>query len=623
MLAPLALTALTMAGMAQWLPNPARPGSSAPGLRWLGGLALALVVYFVLHVGLGLGLSASAHTVAALAVAGLARLAWTRPPLMPVLRHPAVILLGLVAAVNLIHGQVHYRPVAWDEINNYLSWVRQGFVADRMMDARFFNGVIGIGYIPGWAMLMGYPGQVLGRFSEGDGLAVITVFHLAMLAAVYDVVTLGRQGRDDGPVLGWLLVLGLLAVEASWKLVPTHLWVEKPQIYLLVVLFGLGLVAGRQGLAPLPGALMVGMVIAAGLLIKNAMLVALLMAAPAILLLGWRPAAPWPVRLRTLAVVGALTLAPLVAVEIAWAPFVQEQSCYASPLPLIRGFLAGESNSAQALDLASRFFGAVWDYAGTYKAWLSLAALAMLVLAARRRGDLLVVGGLLAWVSAYFAGLYLYHLYCFGSWYFENLNSIDRFTRMPLRVLHVVGPMLLALTVPPLPRLIRQRPAWMLAALLAGWQGWQATRSLDEVEKRLTQGEVQLALAQRIEHEALDLASRLEERPETGPVLQIMQNGSGYEWVLGHYALIGQKRGDPVERLPLKPAWSWSTSLSNHDIRQQWLSARALWPLHLDGPARAILEPMIADPACRARPEDYFLVRNGAGTGFDCLSKRH
>lgn len=623
MLTPLALTALTMAGMAQWLPNPARPGTSAPGLRWLGGLALAMVLYFVLHVGLGLGLTASAYTVAALAVAGLARLAWTKPPLEPLLRHPAVILLGLVAAANLIHGQVHYRPMAWDEINNYLSWMRQGFVADRMMDARFFNGIIGTGYLPGWAMLMGYPGQVLGRFSEGDGLAVITVFHLAMLAAVYDVVTLGRQGRDDGPVLGWLLVLGLLAVEASWKLVPTHLWVEKPQIYVATALLVLGLAAVRGVLAPFPAALLTGVLLAAGFLIKAPMLAAVIMAVPGLVILAWRPTGTWRQRLWRLAAVAVLAALPLLVVEAAWQPYVKTQSCYASPLPLLRGLVAGDANTAQALDLLSRFFGAVWDYAKSYKPWLSLASLAMLGLAFRRSGDLLVTVGLLAWVGAYFAALYLFHLYCFGDWYFQNLNSIDRFTRMPLRILHVLGPAMLVLHLPAMSRPDRRRPAWGLALVLAGWQAWQATGSLNEVESRSGQGDGQLALVESLNEQTQDLVAQLALRPGSGPVLQIVQNGSGYEWVLGHYALIGRKRGDPVEALTLKPAWDWPATLGEQEIRAQWLAARALWPLRLDTRTRAILDPLVTDPACRARPEDYFLVPDPSGHGFDCLRKRH
>ena len=100
--------------------------------------------------------------------------------------------------------------------------------------------------------------------------------------------------------------------------------------------------------------------------------------------------------------------------------------------------------------------------------------------------------------TAYLALLYWYHLSCFGPFYFENLNSIPRFTRVLLRTLHGVGLFMLldaALRImaqcagnkqrlPRIPTNLVTGGLVLTIVVLGAWQMHRVHRSVDIVTAR-------------------------------------------------------------------------------------------------------------------------------------------
>lgn len=89
-------------------------------------------------------------------------------------------------------------------------------------------------------------------------------------------------------------------------------------------------------------------------------------------------------------------------------------------------------------DLLTRYVSAVGGYVVGYKTPILLVAIAGLVFACmQKRAAAVIALGIFA--AIYLAMLYWYHLTCFGDYYFAQLNSIERFTRVVLQPLHALG----------------------------------------------------------------------------------------------------------------------------------------------------------------------------------------
>jgi hypothetical protein len=629
-MAGLATVTLVLLGLGSLLP---RPDDEQPwlGVRFLGGYSLLIVgLYLASAVG-PLPLPVGARVVAGAAAIGwLLSLGYRGSVHLNKgsLVHPVIVLPVAVAAVAAASGGLSYEPVAWDEVGNWLlrarSAVRLGHIMGPEVETSHPE------YPPGWSLALAFPNLLLGRWREADAAPMQFLMHVGLLGAVWDVVVrlTRRHGIPSGraAMLAWVFVLAMLAVEATWRLVPTSLLIEKPQIYSIAALCVLSLLAAEVPVRPTALSLQMGLLFAASYLLK----VAVLAFAPA-LLLAW-VVAVLP-NCRSLAMKRAAAcglLLPPVIVYVTWRVLDPGGGeCMSNPVAIFRQMLAGESGYGPALDLAWRLTQAVATYIGGYKPALTAGALAaMIVAVVRRPAAILLPGVLFVYLTGYFLALYLYHLFCFGDFYFNTLNSIDRFTRVPLRIIHLLGP-LMALTaiLPMATQWMNQRRvrATLAAALVAlgGWQVRQVEKSLTVMSTRQDEdggslvGLMNEARAAMAEIVALrDRYPGLDDR-----VLLIDQGSPGTMSNLAGYAFSG------ILRLEREYSWGetrgnpWMAAIALPAMRARLLSASIIWPHTVDPWMLSALTELVDDEACRRAPTRFLLIAAPDRTKLICIPR--
>ena len=620
----------------------AGPGGSASiGCRFVAGVAALLLSLYAVLVLLAVPLRLGVGIIAAAALIGWARGACTRPrPLATdVALHPAVIFPLLGLAVVVVYGRIDYVPYLIDEFTNWIGVSRVIHWAgsyEAVRETLYLSG-----YMPGWRLLLLTPWQAFGEIEHGLSASAPFILHIAVLALFYDIVVFALQRHETPPgtarFVGWVVLLLFLAAEGMGRLWTFEMLIEQPQIYLLSAVCLLLVKSDLTG-APVRLYVLAGLALSAGLLLKNAALAA----APAALLVAGlallETDRPLGLRLRNVLLRAAALLTPLLVVNISWGMITPEESCLASPVAVLT---RGALGSYDALDLARRFFLEVGEYLLRYKLPVTLAAMAGFGLGFHLRlvsAPLLCLG----FAAAYLAALYWFHLACFGDYYFHTLNSVPRFTRVPLQMFHTLGLLLLLIGVASLGRrrwlsflaAAKTRSALIvgvaLIVVLGAWQARQTYRSVVDLTTREYQNadpwiaEMRQAAAFIERHIGREL-------PEQ-PTLAVL--GQGQTSDVRGYAEYFAKRAAPgghAAMFRVHPHLSWAPAPTNvwqaratSDVVIKELStADILWPIRLDEWLLGVLRTLVDDAACLARLPDAALVRDTAAAEprFRCYAK--
>lgn len=632
---------LTFFGLAAFLPGLGGEGEDRRqpwiGARFFAGFAVMPILIVTAQLALHIALVPAAHAVAILAVCGLLLHAsrFSAARIKIELFHPIFLLPLAALLAAAARGGIVYEPLAWDELSNWLGWMRQaimdGYVNSPALSAPATNPVLG--YTPGWPIILAFPNLLLGGIDESRSVAIFFLIHAAMLGLVYDVLTAGlaRAGWTVGTAaLGaWAALLAALAVEATWKLVPTNLLIEEPQTYCLVACFFLALAGTDRQTNPARVGLHVGLAFAAGYLIKLSMLA---FAAPLLSLWGAvvltkRPdedAGRWPRALAATLIMGL----PIVLVYGMWTLLGTPAMCLSSPLGVLRGLIGGGTPIDHMRYVWNRFSDAETAYVLHYKFPLTVLAAVGLGLFTGLRRQWVAPACIGLYLALYFGALYAFHLDCLGEHYLTVMDSTDRYTRVPLRFIQFCGLMLPVLALAPWGRRLASSPGGRIAlgavvAILAGWQIFQIRASLAGIATRADATPQQVDTVRTVRAESRAVGGLVADEPGLGAkVLQISQGGDGYEFVIGRYYGIG--------RYTLEPAWSWGPAPTDawmqkttaDDMAALVLSASLVWPLRVDGWMTGVLAPLIADPDCRARITGYFLIPEGSGHSLRCIPKR-
>lgn len=617
-------TTLVVLGLGAWFPR-LTPESAWLGARTLGGYASLIGCTFLLHTLGGVGLRTGATIVAAVAAVGLVRLVVLERLAPRDGLHPVFLFFLIGIAVIAVHG-LTYQPVAWDELSSWLYLARHITRLDSLTTPGFDAT-----YGPGWLIALAFPSLVSGSFAVEKAALVPFVMHVALLGLAFDAFrALAKlRGVQDGPatLAAWVLVLAWLTAEATWRLVPTNLLIEKPQIYFLTGCLLLALVMLEGAARWVPASLQLGVLLAGGYLIKVSMLA---FAGPAVLLwawAGWRHASaeprPWSDagRARSLYTGLAATIVPLGLVYLVWRTVGSAQSCLADPLQMIVTAVESGETVDRALDLGYRLFSWIGDYLLTYKLPLTLLAVAGFATMTANSRQRPLVFAFALYLTAYFGALYVYHLFCFGSYYFEVLNSPDRFTRVPLRVLHAIGLFVLALgVIGASARLSAGRLGHVAMAgmvvLLGAWQIWQVERSLRSMATRFdAPGQAEIVLSVRREAEMI---ARVMAPGDDREVLLLAQGSDGYHYVITWFFADDRYRISPQASWGETPRNAWMIKATPEEFRLRARSAAMVWPLELDEWIVAVLKPAMDNPRCLEDGANYLVPD---GETFRCRPK--
>ncbi|ARJ66563.1 hypothetical protein WV31_13235 [Magnetospirillum sp. ME-1] len=602
-------------GLGGWLPSPVA-GRLWLGGRFFAGWALMETGIYLLHFVAQMPLGLSARAMAVVGLAGLVPLLRRRPPPAALL-HPAVLMPLAAALILAVRGGLTYEPLAWDELSNWAAWARSATLADRLVGPEVRHGLAGFGYTPGWALSLAFPGLVFGGFDEARAAVIPFLMHVGLLGLLFDAVEhmLSVRGVDErrSRIMAAALMLLALAAEATWRLAPTNLLIEKPQIFAMAGCLLLGLTAVTGGTRPRLLALHLGVLFAAAYLVKVSCLglggsLAILMAGAlwAERRLGWRH----------LAVEGGLrallVLGPVLVCYGVWRLVFSEPGCLGNPVQVFTEVVAGPLPQG-ADELFRRFFGAVLAYVGAYKLPLTVLSLAGLAACLHDRRGVLIVLALVGFIAPYFLALYAYHLSCFSGYYWQELNSIDRFTRVPLRLVHLFG-----LTLPVVvwgPVLARRPwPGALRPVILAGLSGlallagWRLSQDFRAMATRFNESAEQVETVRTMRTQTEAVLRLAVERPGLGANVQMLAQGTqGYERLIADYFAAG--------RLVIPHRWSfapeqrdaWTFIEDEAGMRRRLAEASLVWVVRLDPWMSSVLAPLV-DGLCLRESGGYLLV---------------
>jgi len=629
------------------------------GLRVALGSASLIIGLLVLAVLFRMSITASALVLSVAAATGCAlRLAAWRQRGMPhipveALGHPVIALTCAAVAVAAYHGGIEYLPLTHDEFSTWLANPVRIFAHGGWGAA--YDDLHLKGYLPGWHLLASLSWSWAGGVDFGQTMAAMVVVHIAVLGLIFDcaVVMIGRIegiGAGMARLLAWLFLLLLIAAQAMGPLWSRTVLIEPLQIYTLGLFMVIALMAERSPASEKTLDGFAGLALAAAYIIKSAAILFL----PGILLIAAaRASRPGETSAGRLWLFGQTVLlmgGPCFVIMAIWSRVEMPTSCFYSPLVTLTPDMITTALERDPVGLATRFIAEVGDYVGSYKFPVTAAA-AFGFIAALLRGQWRVPLAFGVMCALYLGAIYWFHLTCFAIYHLENLNSIPRFTRVILQVMHVSGLILLLEAAVAIPanrpwsaralytRLgrfgARARAAFVLVLALAlfGWQIWQLDRSLTDMAVRNLQP-VDPRVAE-MKKAAKFIGRHASSLPEQPLVVVLSQGGDSAVEDYGRFYALGRTPGQtkPLFRVFDEVSWkiaggapnAWMAGGDENYLRRVFTKADVIWPTNVTPQLTDIVGRWLGDKACAPRLQDHAILRTQAGgdaSGHRCIPKR-
>ena len=143
--------------------------------------------------------------------------------------------------------------------------------------------------------------------------------------------------------------------------------------------------------------------------------------------------------------ISIVILIPTLVVIISWKMIgPQSPKCIDNAGGFLSKGISQLFGSSQSLVLLKDLFDAVWAYVSTYKLWLTVGALIGVGTALFNRKLRWLSLALIAYILVYTFAIYWAYLSC-PNGFNSYLSSLQRYIQLPIRLLHFIGPLMLAL----------------------------------------------------------------------------------------------------------------------------------------------------------------------------------
>ena len=252
------------------------------GFILFGGSVLIPLALFILTAFIGLPIFWSGVLIMGISIINLFRLLIFDPYRLNtfsqyLLFHPGILLPLSILLIGLFTDYSSYLLWNWDEFSSWGSWAKQSFVTDAYWHKNMFY--IGTSQYPkGWPITIAFSQVPFSLYDAYRGIALLTLFHTAVLALTFDVLRLiiekeAAASKKISFLLSWLIILLLITAESSWKLLPPSLLIERPVLYWTIGLFMLTLMTLYQEHSQNQIFICIGTVLASGVVIKTPTLI--------------------------------------------------------------------------------------------------------------------------------------------------------------------------------------------------------------------------------------------------------------------------------------------------------------------------------------------------------------
>jgi len=600
---------------------------------FLGASSLPLLLYAG-SILLRLPLTWSGWTIMALAALGLVRLVRrnkNNPKKMTrQLLHPAFVLPIMIFIISALQPALYYTPLNWDEFSSWINWGRQIYAGDTwwrddiIAHYRF--------YTPAWPMVQVFAQTPFDEIDDIRSIAYLTLFHVALLALLFDTVRLVLSKettlrKHDIDALSWTVLLLLVLGEASWKLIPPSLLIERVTLYWALGFFLLALRAWycKKSRKIMPWAL--GLIVGSLFTLKTPMAS---LAIPAMIFglwVWWEDQKEKNSKAPSLIFTLTAIALPYLIVYGTWYSIGGGVIHSPSQAPLVQWESVGE--------LTIRIASELMAYISAYKWPLTIIGLTGLLTGALTPKQKPLVIGLTIFIVCYWLGLLPVYLYVIGGNVVEELPSLPRYSRLCLRLVHFLGGALLLINmirvvVRALPtQVMRMRllpiSFGLVAIMLLTVQGWATNRTLTDMRTRERETPELVAAIFQIKKEATQLKILIKELEFKEPrVFIIDQNDVGFRHRVASYHSVNTRRGEPIYAYRLLSWWSYKTKEEESGTRaflKDLQDGIIIWPVHLNSWLASVLSTKVDTADCRDNLLNYFILIH-EGKNFTCYAKQ-
>jgi hypothetical protein len=561
-----------------------------------------------------------------------------------ILPHPLFVFTGILLIFGTVMNYTPYLPWSFDEFSTWGSWAKQIFVADTFWREDMVN--IYRTYPKGWPMVVAFAQFPFTTYEEYRGIALLGLFHIAVLALFYDVIRLilerdSNCSQTASSFISWTIILLLVSAEASWKLLPPSLLIERPVMYWSLGLFAVSLLAWNSEKYQPFVLFGIGLTLASALTLKTPTS-SLAIPVSIIGFVYWKR----QIKLGTLAS-STLSLARIMI--YLFLPFLITAGLWIAhstndKVPIGFEIYFDQEIFDRFLSLTLLLKNAFVEYLSLYKPPLTGFGLIGLISAFWFPQQRVVAIALLTYVAIGWLGIWpLYMFNIFGN-EVEPLPSFQRYVRLPLRMIHYFGLAFLAVNLfhffqsknlAFIKLLFKEKIMIGVCSFaiifLISFQLWTVKQSYLDMGLRVF-GSTTTDLMRadnirkfRIQSESLKKIIRTLNLsiPE---ILLISQGGDGFAQRMARYFSIGNLRNDNLHIYRVSKRWSWGKEkknqwmqkISDENFRKIISQAKLVWPYNLDPWSTNILSSLIDDKNCRRKLTNYFLVK--INNKFQCFA---
>lgn len=647
----------TLFGVALLLPGLSKNQNDWLGFRFFAAVLGTPLYLFLGNVVLGVPITGLAWL---LATVGISSVLYSALKIWPDsstlflgVLHPVILLTLSLCLVAVFKGGIHYLPFPGDEIASWLKYARQIYVVDSFW-TKNLNYHLG-GYTNGWPLYVAFSNVFFGEFSDSHAAILPFFMHVGLLGFVFDTgkFFLKRYGATTGPhlyIFPWTLVFLLLGLESSWILFPTFQVVDHPLLYAFLGIFLVGLLGQFDEISLNKATIYLGLLFSAGYLIKITMLAAGPVLGIFWLAFLWRHFRAYkgnaikefitsPAELVFGAKLAIILLGPLGAVALAWSLNRFGYHCFSSPLT----FFTSDSHSllsSFSISVARVMSEAIFAYILSFKFFITLASCLVLILCMKWIKVRWLVLAIITFLLFYVLIIHSVYYMCVSPFGEHGLQSLQRYYRPNLRLLHFIAPILGFYVLTELiqkysgfGKRIITKPVLTVCVIFilvsAGNQIHSLSTSLGEISTRNSHDNFIRKAILTVQREAEEINKIIEKRGLDMPSVSVIaQSGYNVEIELAQYFGIKSQRAEIPFHYRVELPYSWGVSkldyftrkTSERELQNWWRRFQIVWPIRTDKWTRKVLENIVNDKACAKEPEDYFLINQGDGT-FECVAK--
>jgi hypothetical protein len=381
------------------------------------------------------------------------------------------------------------------------------------------------------------------------------------------------------------------------------------------------------------GALTSGIILAAGLMVKVSVMAGFVPAAIVLLYLSIYGGKKGGARWKDATVSLSAFVIPIVIIQLIWWQYAGKFETPLSSLEFEFGLVV--ENGA----LLARLAEAAWNYVVSWKMPMTLLAVFGLAYGAARREFRPLAIGLALYCIFYGIGLFQLYAFRFGPYEVAELQSLQRYMRVPLRLIQIFGLTLFALLITTklagtnfdVRRYFTGKGFVALCAILVilvgGFQLFAIRYGLTDIRDRFSMSPERLEVVTELQNDRQKLEKIIIDLGLVNPLIALIAQGDdGYSARVVSFLSLPDSREKKQMLYRVGDGYSWGEQPKNIWMQKTTIpklmeylgGADIIWVHRPDEWIDPVLNLLSA--GCNPRKNWRFIVKRKRGDGYSCKS---